>query len=135
MVNGRNKGATYERHTALALELELGIGFKRNLEQSREAHHADLIPDDPDFPFVIECKRYKDGNFQAAWWDQVTKAADVAGKLPCVIFKFDRRDTQVAVDWKAIAAMTGVGLNDDGLIFMNLASFCFVAREIMAGRK
>jgi hypothetical protein len=30
--------------------------------------------------------------------------------------------------------MTGIGLNDDGLIFMNLESFAFMAREIMAGR-
>lgn len=132
--NSRNKGATFERDIAIALELELGIRFKRNLEQSREAHHADLIPDDPDFPFVIECKRYAGGSFQAAWWTQVSKAATEAGKIPCVIYKFDRRDIQVAVDWRAFAAMIGVALNDDGLIHMNLASFCFVAREIMAGK-
>jgi Holliday junction resolvase len=135
MVNSKNKGATFERQVGIALELELGIAFKRNLEQSREADHADLIADDPDFPFVIECKRYAGGSFQSAWWAQVNKAATAAGKIPCVIYKFDRKDIQVAVDWRAIAAMTGVGLNDDGLIHMNLASFCFVAREIMAGRK
>jgi Holliday junction resolvase len=132
--NSRNKGATFERDIAIALELELGMRFKRNLEQSREAHHADLIPDDPDFPFVIECKRYAGGPFQEAWWTQVSKAATEARKIPCVIYKFDRRDIQVAVDWRAFAAMIGVALNDDGLIHMNLASFCFVAREIMAGR-
>ena len=132
--NSRNKGATFERDIARELELELGIAFKRNLEQSREAQHADLIADDLAFPFVIECKRYAGGGFLSAWWDQVDKAARGSGKLPCVIYKFDRKNIQVAVDWKAIAAMTGIGLNDDGLIHMNLASFCFVAREIMAGR-
>ena len=135
MVNSKNKGATFERQIGIALELELGIAFKRNLEQSREADHADLIADDPDFPFVIECKRYASGGFLSAWWDQVNKAAAASGKIPCVIYKFDRKEIQVAVDWRAIAAMTGVGLNDDGLIHMNLASFCCVAREIMAGRK
>jgi ribosomal protein L25 (general stress protein Ctc) len=132
--NSRNKGATFERDIAIALELELGIRFKRNLEQSREADHADLIPDDPDFPFVIECKRYAGGTFQRAWWDQVNKAARAQGKIPCVIYKFDRRDIQVAVDWRAFAAMIGVALSDDGLIHINLASLCFMAREIMARR-
>ena len=32
MVNGRNKGANFERETANALRDELGIGFKRNLD-------------------------------------------------------------------------------------------------------
>lgn len=132
--NSRNKGSAFERQVAIELELELGIAFRRNLEQSREAHHADLIADDPDFPFVIECKRYASGPFQRAWWDQVDKAARAAGKVPCVIYKFDRRDIQVAVDWRAFAAMFGVALNDDGLIHMNLASLCFMAREIMARR-
>ena len=132
--NSRNKGASFERTIGTFLDLELGISFKRNLEQSREAHHADLIADDPQFPFVIECKRYAGGSFQPAWWAQVSKAAEVSGKIPCVIYKFDRQPIRVAVDWGAIGAMTGVDLNDDGLIYMDLPSFCFMSREIMARR-
>ena len=132
--NSRNKGASFERTIGTALDLELGISFKRNLEQSREAHHADLIADDPQFPFVIECKRYAGGSFQPAWWAQVSKAAEVSGKIPCVIYKFDRQPIRVAVDWGAIGAMTGVDLNENGLIYMDLPAFCFMSREIMARR-
>jgi Holliday junction resolvase len=132
--NSRVKGATFERHIAISLELELGIQFKRNLEQTRAMDQADLVADDPDFPFVLECKRYAGGSFLSSWWDQVTKAAKASNKLPCVIYKFDRKDIQVAIDWRAIGAMTGAEYNTIGLIHMDIASFCFVAREIIAGR-
>jgi hypothetical protein len=56
MVNGRNKGADFERSTAKELFLELGISFKRDLEQTREAGHADLIPDDPAFPLSFRAE-------------------------------------------------------------------------------
>jgi len=79
-------------------------------------------------------KRYAGGSFKDAWWAQVSRAAEVSGKIPCVIYKFDRQPIKVAVDWRAIGAMTGVDLNDDGLIHMDLPSFCFMSREIMARR-
>ena len=53
MVNGRNKGAQFERQVAKMLHDELGVSFKRDLEQYRAADHGDLIPDDPDFPFTL----------------------------------------------------------------------------------
>jgi len=134
MVNVKQKGAGFERDVANFLEDLLGIKFSRNpFEQQRQANQPDLIADDPDFPFSIECKRYKGGEFMKAWWTQSDNAARAANKLPCVIYKFDRKPVMVAVDWKAIGFMTGTGLNDDGLIFMNLESFAFCAREIMAG--
>jgi hypothetical protein len=70
MVNGRNKGADFERSTAKELFRELGIGFKRDLEQTRTAGHADLIPDDPAFPFALELKRYAKGPISGTdkWW-------------------------------------------------------------------
>ena len=85
MVNGRNKGASFERQLAYELELELGISFKRDLEQYRESEHGDLIPSDESFPFLIEAKRYSKGAVggAAAWWDQADAAAKRADKLPC----------------------------------------------------
>ena len=59
--NGRNKGATFERDIAKMLDDELGISFKRNLDQYRESGLGDLIPSDPEFPFTLELKRYADG--------------------------------------------------------------------------
>ena len=70
MVNGRNKGASYERKMAQELFLQLGIGFKRDLEQYRSGAHADLIADNEYFPFTLELKRYRDGPIggSPSWW-------------------------------------------------------------------
>jgi len=51
MVNGRNKGASFELQLARELQLELGISFKRDLEQYRASEHGDLIPSNDNFPF------------------------------------------------------------------------------------
>jgi hypothetical protein len=40
MVNGRNKGAQFEREIANMLFFELGISFKRDLRQYQEAATA-----------------------------------------------------------------------------------------------
>ena len=91
MVNGRQKGAAAEREIAKMLFDELGMTFKRDLEQYRAADHGDLICDEP-FPFVIEVKRYKTGCApQPAWWDQVCAAAKSAGLLPLLVYKYNHQ--------------------------------------------
>ena len=122
MVNGRNKGADFERSTAKELFLELGISFKRDLEQTREAGHADLIPDDPAFPFVLELKRYAHGPISGTdkWWQQVTTAANKTGKRPALIYKYDRQPIRVVVE------LQGVRCN------ISFEDFCYLARETMA---
>ena len=91
MVNGRAKGAAAEREIAKLLFDELGLSFKRDLEQYRAADHGDLICDEP-FPFVIEVKRYKTGCApQPAWWDQVCAAAKSAGLLPMLVYKYNHQ--------------------------------------------
>ena len=91
MVNGRQKGAAAEREIAKLLLDELGMTFKRDLEQYRAADHGDLICDEP-FPFVIEVKRYKAGCApQPAWWDQVCAAAKSAGLLPMLVYKYNHQ--------------------------------------------
>lgn len=91
MVNGRQKGAAAEREIAKLLFDELGLSFKRDLEQYRAADHGDLICDEP-FPFVIEVKRYKTGCApQPAWWDQVCAAAKSAGLLPLLVYKYNHQ--------------------------------------------
>ena len=91
MVNGRQKGAAAEREIAKLLFDELGMTFKRDLEQYRAADHGDLICDEP-FPFVIEVKRYKTGcAAQPAWWDQVCAAAKSAGLLPMLVYKYNHQ--------------------------------------------
>lgn len=57
MVNSRNKGANFERELAKLLFEELGLTFKRDIEQYRAADHGDLIcVEMPDFPFQLRQK-------------------------------------------------------------------------------
>ena len=91
MVNSRAKGSQFERSVATCLLEELGLVFKRDLEQYRQGDRGDLICQDMDFPMVIECKAYQRGTaVKPAWWDQVTAAARAAGKLPLLVYKYDR---------------------------------------------
>tara|TARA_R110000744_G_scaffold54360_2_gene115403 strand:+ start:164 stop:568 length:405 start_codon:yes stop_codon:yes gene_type:complete len=132
MVNGRNKGASFEREVGKLLEAELGISFKRDLEQYRAADHGDLLADDPDFPFVIECKRYANGTVcKQAWWEQAQKAAKAVGKIPCVIYKYDRRDIRCVVEFTALYTAFGSKCVSDHQAEMTLEAFCYITREIM----
>ena len=73
MTNSRNKGASFEREIANALNdsLELKKPLKRILEQTREKHLPDLILGN----WYIECKRYGQGAEPLeGWWDQVIAA-------------------------------------------------------------
>lgn len=132
MVNGRNKGAQFEREVAKLIEAELGVKFKRDLEQYRAGDHGDLVPDDEAFPFVIECKRYAKGNgCQTQWWKQATRAANSVGKLPCVIYKYDREDIRCVVPFTALYEAFGSACKCDHQAEMTLEAFCWIVREMM----
>ena len=128
MVNGRNKGASFEREVANMLRDELGIGFKRNLIQYQEADHGDLTPDDPAFPFTLELKRYKDGPIGGApaWWEQVKIAAEREQKMPCLIYKYDRKPMRCVIP---LAALTDC--DHDYTVEVDFETFCYIAREKM----
>ena len=128
MVNGRNKGASFEREVANMLRDELGIGFKRDLEQYRAGAHADLIPDDPAFPFTLELKRYASGQIggSPSWWEQVKVAAERVQKMPCLIYKYDRKPMRCVIQ---LAALTGC--DHDYTVEVDFESFCFLAWEAM----
>ena len=130
MVNGRNKGASFEREIAKMLFDELGIGFKRDLEQYRAGDHGDLIPDDDAFPFVLELKRYADGPIggQPVWWNQVVKAAARENKLPCLIYKYDRKPIRCVIPLDALMQH-----KTDHVVEMDFEAFCYVTREMMNG--
>ena len=128
MVNGRNKGASFEREVAIMLRDELGISFKRDLEQYRSGSHADLIPDDPEFPFSLELKRYKDGPIGGApaWWEQVKVAAEREQKMPCLIYKYDLKPMRCVIP---LAALTDC--DHDYTVEVDFETFCYIAREAM----
>ena len=128
MVNGRNKGASFEREVAKMLFDELGITFKRDLEQYRAGDHGDLIPDDDSFPFVLELKRYAGGPVggQAGWWEQVCKAANRENKMPALLYKYDRKPIRCVLPLAAIMP------NHHGyLIEVGFSTFCYITREMM----
>lgn len=129
MTNSRNKGAAFERAVALELELLTGVRFKRNLEQSRAVDHCDLIAEDDAWPFSCELKRYASGNgCKPAWIEQATRAAGKNGKLPCVIFKFDRLPIRVAVPMQAL------GHDYNGWAEIDLPALAYLASELMAAK-
>lgn len=94
MVNSRVKGRSGEYEIRDILDAELGLTFKRDIEQFRQADRGDLLCVDMDFPAVIEVKRYAKGGEtpRGAWWDQCCKAASAAGKWPLLVWRFDRMD-------------------------------------------
>lgn len=94
MVNSRVKGRSGEYEIRDILFDQLGLTFKRDIEQFRQADRGDLLCVDMDFPAVIEVKRYAKGGEtpRGAWWDQCCKAATAAGKWPLLVWRFDRMD-------------------------------------------
>jgi hypothetical protein len=125
----RNKGSGFERDVARDLFLLTGVSFARNLEQVRAVDCGDLVPDNPAFPFLIECKRYAAGvSCLTAWKDQASRAAEKTGKIPAVVFRFDRQPVRVAVPLSAICAPGSA--NEWAEI--SLPGLAYVAAEIMA---
>ena len=122
MVNGRTKGAAFEREIAKLLLLELGISFKRDLRQYQTSGHGDLIASDPAFPFELELKKYAKGpiNGPDKWWEQVCTAAKKTNKRPALIYRYDRQPIRVVVE------MQGIRCN------ISFEDFCYLTREIMA---
>ena len=136
MVNSRTKGSSFERQLANDLQLELNISFKRDLEQYRASEHGDLIPSNDNFPFLIEAKRYSKGAVggSAAWWDQAVVAAKRANKLPCLVYKYDRKPVRFVIDVLA-AYRAGYEFKNNppeqGRLDMDLQPFCWIVRELM----
>jgi Holliday junction resolvase len=122
MVNGRNKGANFEREIAQLLFQELGIKFARDLRQYQQAEYGDLITDDPAWPYLLELKRYSDGPIGGpnTWWQQACAAADKAHKQPVVIYRYDRQPI------RCVLMLQGVRAD------VNFDDFCYLARERMA---
>lgn len=135
MANSRGKGAAFEREIATALFSELGITFKRDLDQYRERDRGDLIPDDPAFPFAIECKvRAKGADALGEWVAQVLKAARDTGKHPALIYKFNHKPVRVRIWIDAVAEAVGGQAVSTQWLDTNIQGFAWVSREIMARR-
>jgi len=127
MVNGRQKGASFERTICNALRDDLNVKTaKRDLEQYRSADRGDILIDDNSFPYVIECKRYKKGSWSQSWWDQVDKAAKAANKEPVLVYKFDRQPIRVVM---RLEHLLKDGTEHGLKVELDWDAFCYVARE------
>lgn len=141
MVNARNKGSAYERDVKNRLIDSLGLEFSRVFSQWAEAGLPDLVCEDDAFPFVIECKRYKAGSTFASpsHWDQACRAATKAGKIPALVYKFDRLPERWRVPINALAQLAAYNPAQDTAeqydwryaCEMTFDDFCMVARELM----
>jgi Holliday junction resolvase len=134
MTNSRNKGASGEREVAQELYRQLGINFRRNLEQSRSGG-GDLVCDVPDFPFSIEVKRRAKGATCCPKWEaQAFRAAQETGQHPAVIYRFDRQDWRARVWIDAVAEAVGAHCVSTRWLETDLHGFAWIARELMAHR-
>lgn len=137
----RNKGRGYEYEIANELFQQLGINFVRELDQTREKHLGDLRTEDCNFPFVIECKRYKSG-VSGDWWSQVCTAAAIAGdgKMPMLCYRLDRQKTRVRMPVQALTLLAeyvpagDIAEQHDWRMAceMDIDTACYVIREILA---
>lgn len=108
MINGRTKGSNNERDVAKMLSKAWGVGFHRTpmsggLGWGKGNNiSGDIVPpSDINFPLTIECKAVEeDWSFDRMllstslftdWWEQSERDAKTHGKVPCVIFKKNRR--------------------------------------------
>ncbi len=133
---GRAKGAAFEREVASMLYDRLGIKFRRELTQYQISGLGDLVPvdDAPDWPFVIECKRYASGSIKPEWWGQVITAARKAELFPALIVRFDRREIVCRVPIDAFEKMVG-GPYKHGFhrsCDVDFSTFCYLTRELLA---
>ena len=128
----RNKGAAFEREVAAALRDHTGFKFERNLEQVRKERQGDLVTDDPAWPFVIECKRAAGpGGRMMQWRRQAMVAAREAGKLPVLIYRYDRGHMRAAMPLPVIMGKPEWRETDEWADIA-IIGFAYVAAEIMA---
>ena len=136
MVNGNNKGKAFERKICQDFTLLFGMSmtFKRDIEQFRQSDLGDIICSDPEWPFIVECKRYAKGNGpQPAWIRQAQRAADTAKKHWAVVYQYDRKPVRVAVSLAALAdAMGNKDFHKETIWESDLEGFAEIVREIMA---
>lgn len=115
-VNSKAKGDTYERKIAKKLTEWTGLKFERvpasgGLHWKKDNRvYGDIVTNDPDFPFTIECKARESWNMDSLingskevekWWKQAIADAWATGKEPMVIFTRNRQPDYIMFRGKA----------------------------------
>lgn len=129
----RANGASNERRVADMLFRELGIRFQRNLKQTQEAGHGDLVANDCDFPFSLEVKRTTaSGACLSAWEVQAQESAKKDGKHACVVYSRGSQPWRFRIYFDAFAEATGGRAVSNQHADLDIQGFAYVCREIMA---
>ena len=131
MVNGRVKGANFEREICRMLAEELSteacpVEPKRDLEQYRAADRGDIIGIDG---WTIECKRYASssgGNYKGSWLRQLFTASDARGTEGALIYKYDRQPIKCVVRLSSINADFA---GKDNVAEVSFSTLCMLIRE------
>lgn len=105
IINGRNKGGTFERNVAKQVSTWTGVAFARTPLSGGWNQQGDITPKDPeemvDFPFNLELKNQevlsvpaifnmKDNQTIRAWWQQCVDDAKKSKRIPMLIFTKSR---------------------------------------------
>lgn len=134
MVNGRAKGASFERSLCKEIqkeifdELGIEVELRRNLEQYRLAEQGDIDGMEA-FGWTVEAKRYaknEGGNFKPEWWRQVTTAANANGTKPVLIYKYDRQPIKCVV---LLSSINADYAEKDNVATISFSTWCMIVRE------
>lgn len=139
-VNSKAKGDTYERKIAKKLTEWTGLKFER-VPASGGLHwkqdnrvYGDIVTNNPDFPFVIECKCREEWNMDSLingnkkvekWWQQVTADAEATGKKPMLIFTRNRQPDYIMLEAAHVQNMVGLSYRKtQGVPFSMITTVC-----------
>lgn len=92
-VNGRNKGAAFERQVANEIKAATGGECKRLIEQYRQGNLPGDLEGAAVAGYAIECKRYAKviPSLLAKWRAQALQQGLDSGKEPVLVYKADRQ--------------------------------------------
>ena len=96
-VNGRNKGAAFERQIANEIKAVTGKECKRLIEQYRQGNLPGDLEGEAVTGYAIECKRYAKVQpaLLAKWRAQALRQGLDSGKTPVLVYKADRQQIVV----------------------------------------
>lgn len=137
-VNGRNKGAGFERKIAKSLTEWSGKTFDRVFRSGGGAAKGDIAPAYHSWPFVAELKNRESWGHHELfnnkgtiwkWWSKVCEEAADAKKYPLLIIKRNRHPALVILSRSDCLSLLAWSLKDrdlsscgrsDGVLAINL---------------
>jgi hypothetical protein len=130
-VNGKNKGASFERTVAKLFSDALGVKLRRTPMSGGWSHGnpetaGDLVSIEGEFPYCVECKCEEGWHLETLftgnhkwfdnWWKQTIRECP-DGKIPILVFNRARQPIFAAVlysdDWPGLCTSQMIIMHDD----------------------